>query len=118
MGMNSLIHKILAEIGLKPERFTLQWASAAEAPRFVKLITDFTARVKALGPLGAAEGLSPDDLNKRLAEALALLSSKKLRISYGNAAKAIRKDGIFTQDHIDTVVIDKVSKAIEGGLTG
>ncbi len=118
MGMNAVVHKILAKIGLKPERFSLQWASAAEAPRFVKLITDFTAQIKELGPLGEAEGLEPLEVEKRLAGALALASGKKLRIGYGNAAKAIRKEGIFTQDHIDTVINDKISKTIESGLAG
>ena len=59
MGADALVRKVLEEVGIRTERYDLEWASAAEAPRFVQLITDFTQRIKELGPLGAAEGLSP-----------------------------------------------------------
>ena len=52
MGVSALVKKVLAEVGINPDRFGLQWASAAEAPRFVKLITDFTMKTKELGPIG------------------------------------------------------------------
>jgi len=41
--------KVLAEVGINPDRFSIEWASAAEAPRFVKLITEFTIKMKELG---------------------------------------------------------------------
>ena len=54
-----MVSKVLTEVGIRPERFNLKWASVLRAPRFVKLITDFTQQIKELGPLGQAEGLSP-----------------------------------------------------------
>lgn len=116
MGADSLLRKVLEEIGIRKERYDLQWASAAEAPRFVQLITEFTEQMKALGPLGEAEGLSKDELKERLQKGLDFVSAQKTRISYGNAAKAVRKDRIWTRDHIDEVIQTKMAKTFAKGL--
>ena len=113
MGANSLIHRVLEEVGIRRERYDLEWASAAEAPRFVKLITEFTERIRELGPLGEAEGLSQEELRQRLEKALEFVSAQKTRISFGNATKAVRKDAIWTQEHIDEVVNSKMAKTLE-----
>ncbi len=117
MGVNGLIKKVLKETGLNPERFSLQWASAAEAPRFVKLITDFTQKIKELGPLGRDEGLSPEEVQERLLKAEKLMSNKKLRMSFGNVAKALRKEGTSLTDEIIAAKVDeKLTKAVSAGL--
>lgn len=111
-----MVSKVLTEVGIKPERFSLQWASAAEAPRFVKLITEFTQQIKDLGPIGEAEGLTPEEVKTKINIALNLLSSRKLRVGFGNATKTVRKDGDFTQEHITEVFNDKLSNSIASGL--
>lgn len=116
MGMDALVRKILRGIGVSEERVSLHWASAAEASLYVNLITEFTQKMKELGPLGVAEGIEPDELKKRLAKALEAVSSQKVRISYGNAAKAVRKDAIWTQEHIDEIVETKTAKSLAGIL--
>ena len=117
MGMNALVHKILKDIGIREERYSLQWASAAEAPRFVKLITEFTEDMKKLGPLGKAEGLSDEELKERLQKGLDAVSNQKVRISYGNATKAFRKDGIWTDEHIGEIVVSKTAKSLDKVLS-
>jgi len=117
MGMNALVFNVLTEIGVNPERFSLKWASAAEAPRFVKLITEFTGKIKELGPLGESEGIAPDELQAKLEKGLAAVSSRKVRMVYGNTAKSIRKEAIFTQEYISGVIEEKLSKAIAGALS-
>ena len=116
MGMNALVHKVLKEIGIKEERFSLQWASSAEAPRFVKLITEFTNQVKELGPLGEAEGIEPEEIKKRLDAALGAVSDRKVRMFFGNATKSIRKEGIFTQEYISSVIDEKLTKTVTAAL--
>jgi len=116
MGMNALVHKVLKGIGIKEERFSLQWASAAEAPRFVKLITEFTNKVKELGPLGEAEGIEPEEIKKRLDAALGAVSDRKVRMFFGNATKSIRKEGIFTQEYISSVIDEKLTKTVTAAL--
>jgi F420-non-reducing hydrogenase iron-sulfur subunit len=116
MSVHALVKKVLAESGIKPERYNLQWASAAEAPRFVKLITDFTSQVRGLGPLGQAEGLSEEEVKARIDKALQLVSDRKLRVGFGNVTKGLRKDGDFSETHIAEVIEDKLSKTISGAL--
>jgi outer membrane biosynthesis protein TonB len=117
MGVNALVSNVLEGIGVNPERFSLQWASAAEAPRFVKLITEFTDKIKELGPLGQAEGIEPDEMKVRLDKALAVVNSRKVRMVFGMTTKSIRKEGIFTQEYISAVIGEKLNKSITGALT-
>jgi hypothetical protein len=113
MGVNALVHRVLKEAGIREERFNLKWASAAEAPRFVKLITEFTNTIKELGPLGEAEGLSPDEVKIRIQKALDLVSSQKLRVSFGNVTKAIRKEVPKVDDAaMAAMVEEKLAKTI------
>lgn len=117
MGMNALVHRVLKEIGIREERFSLQWASAAEAPRFVRLITDFTRQMQELGPIGKAEGLSREELQERLARGLEVVSDQKVRVSFGNAAKAVRKDAVWTHEHIGEIINTKMEKTLEKVFT-
>jgi hypothetical protein len=116
MGVSALVKKVLAEVGINPDRFNLQWASAAEAPRFVKLITEFTEQAKKLGPIGESEGLSKEELKDRINTALNLVSSRKLRVSFGNTTKTIRKEAEPSQEFINGVVDEKLSKTISSVL--
>ncbi len=113
MGIDSLIRKVLEEVGIRKERYDLEWASATEAPLFVKLIAGFTERMKELGPIGEAEGLSREELQERLEKALDFVSNQKTRISLGNASRAVRKDAIWTIEHIDDVIYSKMSKTMD-----
>ena len=44
------IRLMLDDFGIENERFRLEWVSAAEGPRFAKLVQEFTEQVKQLGP--------------------------------------------------------------------
>jgi hypothetical protein len=99
-----------------PRRYNLKWASAAEAPRFVKLITEFTQTVKELGPLGQAEGIDPEELKTRINKALAAVESKKVRMTFGTATKSLRKDNILDPEQIVEVVQTKMEKSLATAL--
>lgn len=116
MGVNVLIKRVLEGIGVSPERYNLQWASAAEAPRFVKLITEFTGKIRELGPLGQAEGIKPEELQARINKAIELVSSQKLRMSFGTTTKTLRKDNDYSDAHLAEVIDAKLGKAIAVGL--
>jgi len=119
MGVNGLVHKVLTEVGIRPERFNLQWASAAEAPRFVKLITEYTKQIKELGPLGQAEGLTPAEAKARVQKALDLVSDRKLRVGFGNVTKTLRQEGAkVTDGSIAQTIDEKLSKTISSALGG
>ncbi len=59
-----LCRKILALIGVNPERLRLEWVSASEGSRFAEVMNDFSKKVKALGPLG--EGVDQNALKSKL----------------------------------------------------
>jgi F420-non-reducing hydrogenase iron-sulfur subunit len=37
-------------MGIDPDRFRIEWVSSAEAPRFQEVVTEFTDKIKSLGP--------------------------------------------------------------------
>ena len=43
---------MLEDAGINPERVTIEWVSGAEGPRFAEKVTEFTNKIKALGPNG------------------------------------------------------------------
>lgn len=44
------INLMLEDFGLEPERFRLEWISAAEGPKFARIAAEMTKNLKALGP--------------------------------------------------------------------
>lgn len=44
------LEKLVALLGLCPERIGLEWISAAEGPRFAQVINDFVKQIEKLGP--------------------------------------------------------------------
>jgi coenzyme F420-reducing hydrogenase delta subunit len=45
-----MISMVLGDMGVDPGRFVLEWISSAEASIFARLVTDFTRKIKKLGP--------------------------------------------------------------------
>ncbi|MFX0046543.1 MAG: hydrogenase iron-sulfur subunit [Candidatus Hermodarchaeota archaeon] len=45
------IHEILEKVGINPERYRLEWVSASEGKKFSQVVTEFTNRIKDLGPM-------------------------------------------------------------------
>jgi len=72
--------KVLEQMGLSPDRLRIEWVSASEGIRFAELVTEFTKKLKELGPLGVGEGKDPEELKKDL-EAAEKYALKKL-VSY------------------------------------
>ena len=113
MIMEGFVKKILTKIGIDSSRFVLKWASAAEGPRFVKLITDFTDRIKSIGPLGKPEGISKDELQIKLLAAKSALEKTKLRTGFGKLTKEFRKES----DYSDQIIKDKVNKKLTKSIS-
>ncbi len=43
------------DAGINPERVTIEWVSGAEGPRFAEKVTEFTQRIRSLGPNSFAD---------------------------------------------------------------
>ena len=86
LGNKHLSQKLLAHIGVRPERLRLEWIAASEGTRFAEIMTDFTRQVKQLGRLGEGEGLDERGLGRKLEAAsqlvpyLKLVEREKLRV--------------------------------------
>ncbi len=46
-----LLRKVLAELGLEPQRVRLEWVSATEGAKFAQVMKAFVDELRALGPL-------------------------------------------------------------------
>ncbi len=99
-------------MGINLERFVLDWASAAEAPLFVDLITRFTNQIRELGPLGEAEGMAREQLFFRISAAKSAIENLKLRTRLGKLAKDLRLLSDYTPEVIETKMAEKVNDAI------
>jgi len=73
-----LCKKLLEQTGVSPERLRLEWVSASEGIRFSEIITDFTKKIKELGPLGIGEGIDENGLKLKLEAARSLVPYIKL----------------------------------------
>ena len=45
-----MLGRVLDTMGVEPERFQLQWVSAAEGARFAEVVREFVKKAAALGP--------------------------------------------------------------------
>jgi len=54
----TFIQELLAFVGLAG-RVHLEWISSAEAQKFVQVVTDFTEKIRSLGPNPLAGALNP-----------------------------------------------------------
>jgi len=75
LGRYLVLSRMLEQFGIEKERFQLAWVSAAEARRFVEVITKMTEDVRRLGPLKWPEMLqrveAESEAARQLDEALA-----------------------------------------------
>lgn len=107
---------ILRNANVNPERFALEWASAAEAPLYVDLINKFTARIKELGPLGKAEGIAWEDLEPKLSAAKATARSIKLRTRLAKLTQDLREEKDYAIDSIESKLEGKLEDAIRNEM--
>lgn len=114
----ALVHETLTRLGVNKDRFLIEWASAAEGPNFVKIITAFTKRVTELGPLGTSEGLNQGELRASLAAAAETARGRKVRTGLINASKEMMKGGDFSRPIIAGLVTDKCAKALNELIIG
>jgi F420-non-reducing hydrogenase iron-sulfur subunit len=46
----AILHEVLAQLGLEPERVWLRWISASEGQYFANTVTEMVAAIRELGP--------------------------------------------------------------------
>lgn len=116
LNMVLLFRRVLEHIGLNPERLRIEFMSGAEANLFVEVVGGFVKRVKDLGPLGEAEGISRDELKSRLAEISRLIPYIKMAMQEKLASRLTRPEeyeGFFMKEEVDRLFQEIVSYYID-----
>jgi len=95
-------------VGINPQRLSLKWVSAAEAPRYVEIVTGFTETIRSLGPLGTSEGRDREEIAFTLQAAKNLSQQEKFRWILGKRTEFF-KDGnaygeVFTHHELNRLL--------------
>lgn len=88
LSMMHIFKKVLKLMGISPERLRIEWVSASEGIRFAEVVTDFTNKLKELGPIGSGEGINEKALKfkleavKNMIPQLKLVERERLRVHF------------------------------------
>ena len=52
MAQVALLRRVMAPLGIEPERLGLEWVAAGEGQRFAQVVLDMVEQLRRLGPLG------------------------------------------------------------------
>lgn len=66
LGNLLLLKKLMARVGINPDRLRIDWIAASEGSRFAEVMDQFAAQIDRLGPLGSSEGIAPEIATERL----------------------------------------------------
>jgi F420-non-reducing hydrogenase iron-sulfur subunit len=118
-GALSTLHigrKLIEMIGLSPDRLRLDYISASEGSRYAEVMNDFSAKVKALGPLGKGEGIDETVLRRKLEVVynlvpyIKLVERERLRVPVRSVEAY---NAFFDSDDFDKIFQDLVADKVE-----
>lgn len=116
LNMVHLCRKILAHMGVNPERLSIEWISAAEGIRFAEVMEDFAKKLEKLGPLGKAEGIDANELKSTLDQVTRLIPYIKIAKREKLALRLERVedyDELYTSDEVESLFRDVISYYID-----
>jgi coenzyme F420-reducing hydrogenase delta subunit/ferredoxin len=116
LNMVLLCRKIMAHIGLNPDRLRIEFISSGDGNLLAEVLNDFGRQVKALGPLGIGEKIDPSELKSKIHEVTKLIPYIKMVKREKLASRLKREeahDGLFTSEEIDALFRDVVSYHID-----
>lgn len=114
--MGEMVWHLLRLIGLRAERFKLEWVSSAEPVKLVEDIKAFMRKIKEIGPLGVGEGLSEEVLEFRLRAAVSVCENMQVRTTFGQIAKELKKMQDFAIETIKQKVEEKLLPMLKNRL--
>jgi coenzyme F420-reducing hydrogenase delta subunit/Fe-S-cluster-containing hydrogenase component 2 len=116
LNMVLLCRKIMAHIGLNPERLSVEFMSSGEGIHFSEVVDGFCKKVKDLGPFGKGEKIDEDELKSKLEEVRNLIPYIKIVKRKKLASRLENKeeyDEFFTSDEVDRLFREVVSYHID-----
>jgi len=114
-SMVQVARKILAQLGVNPERLRIEWVSAGEGIRFANFMNEFSAQCQQMGPLGKAEGIEESELKRkleavrRLVPYIKLVLTQKLNLPE-RTEDAYRK--FFTSEEFDRLFEESIARKL------
>lgn len=84
--------RVLEKIGVEPERLYLDWVSAAEGRRFSDVITDFTTKIKEIGPIKEIK-----DFRQRISIGEGIVESVRIRWLVGKERELLEFGNVFNE---------------------
>jgi F420-non-reducing hydrogenase iron-sulfur subunit len=102
-----LLRRLIQKTGLEPERVMLEWVSASEGQRFADVVTEFTERIRGLGPVAGDE-----ETKLSLQAAKAAAEEYRLRALVGKEKKLVESGNVYgeevTQEEFDRIMDEAV----------
>ena len=111
-NMVLLCKKIMAHLGLNPERLRIEFMSSGEGNIFTEVVDDFSKHIRELGPLAQSEGIDPAEFKSQIDEIRKLVpyikiaKRKKLQSRLENEADY---EALFSDEEIDKLFNEVVS---------
>ncbi|ABC78732.1 methyl-viologen-reducing hydrogenase, delta subunit [Syntrophus aciditrophicus SB] len=109
--------KMMERVGLNPERLRIEFISGGEGILFAETMNDIERKVKAMGPIGEAEGIGKDtlaarlDAVTRLIPSIRLVERERLRLPLGKKREEV--EAFFNSDEVnriyDELIADKLA---------
>ncbi len=116
LSMMHLCKKLLAQIGVNPERLRLEWVSASQGTRFAAVMNDFSKKLEELGPLGTGQGIDGNGLKlkleavKGLVPYIKLVERERLRVRFDTEEEY---NEFFSSDEVNRIfhelIVDKLA---------
>jgi len=116
LNMVLLCKKIIAYLGLNPERLMIEFMSSGEGIFFSEVVNKFSNKVKTLGPLCSSEGLDPEEIKLKLNAVRKLIPYIKIAMKRKLETR-LRKneefEEFYTTDEINRLFSEIVSYHID-----
>jgi coenzyme F420-reducing hydrogenase delta subunit len=106
------LRRLMELAGVSPGRLMLDWVSAGEGERFAQLVSDFNAQIQELGPPGQSEGLSTDEMQRRLMAARRVMEGERIRWLIGQQRALLERGNVYGEQ----VTPEVLNELIESSL--
>ena len=112
LGNTLLCKKILAHIGLNPERLRIAFMNSSDGILLAEAINDFSKQVKELGPLCEGEGIDINQMKlklkaiRNLVPYIRLVERERLRVPV-KSEEAYRK--FFASDEVNRIFEESIA---------
>ena len=112
--------KLMEYIGLNPERLRIEFMTGADGNLLAEVTDDFTKKVRALGSLGASEGLDQNSLKfkleavRKIIPYLKLVERERLRVpvkseeAYNDFFENSETNRIFNEIFSDKLAVSQI----------